>query len=204
MEHPSTGKGVEGTIRRNPANGSVTVRGRVSGMGPQPQTIHWQAAAPVTRGIGFAGAGAPYPNREIAFENTPHQGTVESIDGSFTIELKDIPAGYYSGLGSIYVPPMIEFVSVLRDGKKFASNLWINDVAVPYRWIAGAPATLRPAIVEENNVGRAMYYNGRDQLPLFENQEALLRARGYPGDLAGRGWADTEDSKPWSSTPSPA
>jgi hypothetical protein len=49
-----------------------------------------------------------------------------------------------------------------------------------------------------------MYYSGRDQLPLFENQEALLRARGYPGDLAGRGWADIEDSKPWSHTPSPA
>ena len=204
MEHPSTGKGVEGVVRRNPANGSVTVRGRVTGLGMQPQIIHWQAAAPVTRGIGFAGAGAPYPNREIAFENTPHQGKIESGDGSFTIELKDIPAGYYSGLGSIYVPPMVEFVSVLKNGTKFASNLWINDVAVPYRWIAGAPATLRPAVAEENNLGRAMYYSGRDQLPLFENQEALLRARGYPGDLAGRGWADTEDSKPWSHTPSPA
>ena len=56
MEHPSTGKGVEGVVRRNPANGSVTVRGRVTGLGMQPQTIHWQAAAPVTRGIGFAGA----------------------------------------------------------------------------------------------------------------------------------------------------
>jgi hypothetical protein len=204
MEHPSTGKGVEGTVRRNPANGSVTVRGRVTGLGMQPQMIHWQAAAPVTRGIGFAGSGAPYPNREIAFENTPHQGTIQSGDGSFTIELNNIPAGYYSGLGSIYVPPMLEFVSVLSDGKKFASNLWINDVAVPYRWIAGAPATLRPAVADENSLGRAMYYSGRDQLPLFENQEALLRARGYPGDLAGRGWADVEDSKPWSHTPAPA
>jgi hypothetical protein len=204
MEHPSSGKGVEGTIRRNPATGSVIVNGRVTGLGPQPQTIYWIAAAPVTRGIGFAGAGAPYPNREIAFENTPHQGKVESADGSFSIELKDIPAGYYSGLGSTYVPPMIEFTSALKNGTKFASNLWINDVAVPYRWIAGAPATLRPAVAEEDNLGRAMYYNGRDQLPLFENQEALLRARGYPGDLAGRGWADIEDSKPWTHTPAPA
>lgn len=202
MEHPSTGKGVEGTVRRNPATGSVTVRGRVTGLGTQPQTIHWKAAAPVTRGISFAGSGAPYPNREIAFENTPHQGKIESTDGSFTIELKDIPAGYYSGLGSIYVPPMIEFVSELKNGIKFASNLWINDVAVPYRWIAGAPATLRPSVAADD--GRAMYYGGRDQLPLFENQEALLRARGYPGDLVGRGWADIEDSKPWSHTPSPA
>lgn len=204
MEHPSNGKGVEGIVRRNPANGKVTVQGRVTGLGPQPQTIHWLAAAPVTRGIGFAGSGAPYPNRDIAFENTPHKGVVESMDGSFTIELKDIPAGYYAGLGSIYVPPMVEFVSVLKGGAKFASNLWINDVAVPYRWIAGAPATLRPAVADEDNMGRAMYYAGRDQLPLFENQEALLRARGYPGDLTGRGWPDIEDAKPWTHTPSPA
>jgi hypothetical protein len=204
MEHPSRGKGVEGVIRRNPANGKVVINGRVTGLGPQPQTIHWLAAAPVTRGIGFAGSGAPYPNREIAFEGTPHKGTVESTDGSFSIELKDIPAGYYAGLGSTYVPPMVEFISVLKHGAKFASNLWVNDVAVPYRWIAGAPATLRPSVVEEGATGRAMYYSGRDQLPLFENQEALLRARGYPGDLTGRGWPDIEDSKPWSHTPAPA
>lgn len=203
MEHPSIGKGVEGVIRRNPSNGSVKIQGRVTGFGPQSQTIHWVAAAPVTRGIGFAGSGAPYPNREIAFENTPHKGTIQSVDGSFTIELKDIPAGYYAGLGSIYVPPMIEFTSVLKTGTTFSTNLWINDVAVPYRWIAGSPATMRPSIPDETN-GRAMYYGGRDQLPLFENQEALLRARGYPGDLVGRGWADIEDSKPWSHTPAPA
>ena len=204
MEHQSNGKGVEGVVRRNPANGSVNINGRVTGLGPQPQTIYWQAAAPVTRGIGFAGSGAPYPNREIAFENTPHTGKVESTDGSFSIQLKDIPAGYYSGLGSIYVPPMVEFISVLKDGTKFASNLWVTDVAVPYRWIAGAPATLRPSVPDNESMGRAMYYEGRDQLPLFENQEALLRARGYPGDMAGRGWAAAEDAKPWTHTPSPA
>ena len=82
MEHPSHGKGVEGVVRRNPANGKVTIQGRVTGLGPQPQTIHWLAAAPVTRGIGFAGSGAPYPNRDIAFENTPHKGVIESTDGT--------------------------------------------------------------------------------------------------------------------------
>jgi hypothetical protein len=204
MEHQSNGKGVEGVVRRNPANGSVSINGRVTGLGPQPQTIYWMAAAPVTRGIGFAGSGAPYPNREIAFENTPHHGNVNSTDGSFSIQLKDIPAGYYAGLGSIYIPPMVEFISVLKDGTKFASTLWVTDVAVPYRWIAGAPATLRPSIPDNESMGRAMYYEGRDKLPIFENQEALLRARGYPGDMAGRGWSAAEDAKPWTHTPAPA
>jgi hypothetical protein len=110
MEHQSSGHGVNAIVRRDPTTGMVTVVGTLT-LFAGPQVVDWIAAAPVTRGIGFAGAGAPYPNREIAFENTPHQGKVDSADGSFSIELKDIPAGYYSGLGSIYVPPMVEFVS---------------------------------------------------------------------------------------------
>ena len=204
MEHTSNGNGITAVVRRNPSDGTVTVVGKVLGLGPIAQLITWQAAAPVTRGIGFAGSGQPYPNREIAFEGTPHRGTVSSIDGSFTIILKDIPAGYYSGLGSIYVPPSLEVVSRSKDGRSFFTNLWINDTAAPYRWLAGAPATLRPEAADPESTGRAMYYLGREQLPLFKNQEAILRARGYPSDMTARGWPDAEDAHPWATTPSPA
>lgn len=204
MEHPSSGNGIEATVKRNPSDGSVSVTGKITGLGAVPQKINWIAAAPVTRGIGFAGSGQPYPNKQIAFENTPNQGVVNSNDGSFGIQLKGIPAGYYSGLGSIYVPPMIDFHVVGPDNKQFKTSLWINDTAAPYRWIAGAPATMRPEVDTEDSTGRAMYYFGREQLPLFDNQEALLRARGYPGDMVGRGWPEPEDAKPWSRIPSPA
>lgn len=204
MEHPSNGTGVNGTVRRNPGDSSVTVTGRITGLGSSPQTIVWRAAAPVTRGIGFAGAGQPYPNKDIAFENTPNQGVVESPDGSFTIQLKGIPAGYFSGLGSTYVPPIVEFVSRDTNGKQFQATLWINDTAVPYRWISGGPATLRPEIDTEDSTGRSMYYFGREQMPLFENQEAQLRAKGYPGDMTARGWPEGDDSKPWARVPPPA
>ena len=204
MEHPSNGNGITAIVRRNPADGTVTVVGKVIGLGPVAQQITWQGAAPVTRGIGFAGSGQPYPNREIAFEGTPHRGTVASIDGSFQITLQDIPAGYYSGLGSIYVPPTLEVNSRSKDGRSFFANLWINNTAAPYRWLAGAPATLRPEAVDPDSTGRAMYYFGREQLPLFKNQEALLRARGYPADMSARGWPDAEDAHPWTTTPSPA
>ena len=204
MEHPTTGSGIDGVVRRDPNTGLVKVSGRISGLGVEPQKIVWSAAAPTTRGIGFAGSGQPYPNKEIAFANTPNAGIVHSIDGSFTIELKGIPAGYYVGLGSVYVPPLVEFFSITKSGKQFQASLWINDTAAPYRWIAGAPATLRPEIDTEEATGRAMYYHGREELPLFENQEAQLRAKGYPGDMTGRGWPDAEDAKPWSRMSAPA
>ena len=203
MEHPSSGNGVEGVVRRDPATGRVSVRGRILGVGVEPQTIHWRAAAPTTRGIGFAGSGQPYPNKEIAFENTPHQGIVQSPDGSFNLDLKGIPAGYFSGLGSVYVPPLIEFVTV-GSSSRIQSTLWINDTAAPYRWISGAPATMRPEVADEESMGRSMYYFGREQMPLFNNQEAQLRAKGYPGDMTGRGWPEPEDAKPWTHVVPPA
>ena len=204
MEHTSFGNGVSAVIRRNPTDGTVGIVGKLTGLGIMPQVIAWQAAAPVTRGIGFAGSGQPYPNKHIAFEGTPNSGVIKSVDGSFSITLKDIPAGYYSGLGSVYVPPLVEFHSRSESGAAFFANLWINDTAAPYRWISGAPTTLRPEIDEPNSTGRAMYYFGREQLPLFKNQEAQLRAKGYPGDMTGRGWPDAEDARPWTSVPAPA
>jgi hypothetical protein len=204
MEHPSIGSGVEGVIRRNPSDGTVSIAGRVTGLGNAQQKILWMAAAPTTRGIGFMGSGQPYPNRDIALEGTPNRGTVDSPDGSFNIVLAGIPAGYYSGLGSTYVPPLVEFVSSTRDGKRLHASLWINDTAAPYRWGSGAPATLRPEVADPKATGRAMYYVGRDTMPLFDNQEAQLRAKGYPAENTGRGWPTGEDAHPWDHVVPPA
>jgi hypothetical protein len=206
MEHPSNGNGVNAVVRRNPSDGSVSVMGRFTALGATPQTLTWKAAAPVTRGIGFAGSGQPYPNKEIAMEGTPNQGVIETTDGTFNIQLKGIPAGYYSNLGSIYIPPLIEFSSQSKASptKKAVATLWINDTAAPYRWLGGSPATQRPQENTPDSNGRSMYFFGREQLPLFDNQEALLRARAYPGDMTARGWPEPDDAKPWARIPAPA
>jgi hypothetical protein len=202
MEHPSIGNGVEAVVRRNVKDGTVSVIGRITGLPSVPQKISWVGAAPLTRGIGFSGAGMPYPNRNIALENTPNAGSVFSSNGSFTILLKEMPAGYFSELGSTYIPPMLEFLSETDDGKKLRTSLWINDTAAPYRWISGAPASMRPTAADGS--GRAMYYEGRDEMPLFDNQEAQLRARAYPSDLVAKGWAIPIDAKPWAHKVPPA
>lgn len=207
MEHPSQGDGVEAVVKRNAGNGSVSVNGRITALGTIPQTIRWIAAAPTTRGIGFSGSGQPYPNKEIAYSNTPHSGEVKSNDGSFQLTLKDIPAGYFTGLGSIYVPPVIEFETVaahMGKPQRFHTYLWITDTAAPYRWISGSPATLRPEVAAPGAIGRAMYYIGRETMPLFDNQEAQLRAKGYEGDMTERGWPSADDAHPFAHVPSPA
>jgi hypothetical protein len=203
MEHPSTGNGIQATIRRNPSDGTITITGNISGI-PGPMNISWIAAAPVTRGIGFAGSGQPYPNRTIAFENTPNKGTLTSSNGSFTIVLPTIPAGYYSGLGGTYIPPIVEFTCHGTENKLWQTSLWINDTAVPYRWLNGAPATLRPEVDTPDSTGRSMYYFGREQMPLFVNQESQLRSKGFNGDMSERGWPEPDDAKPWLRVPPPA
>ena len=210
MEHSVTGDGVQGVVRRNPVDGSVTVRGQVTGLGTVPQKIIYIAAAPVTRGIGFAGSGQPYPNKEIAYSNTPNTGVIESPDGSFTIELKGIPAGYFSGLGSIYIPPCVDYTCIaapngIKSQKKmYHTTLIINETAAPWRWGSGAPAPMRPEPDTPDATGRAMYYFGREELPLFNNQEAQLRARGYPGEMTSRGWPEPDDAKPWAHASPPS
>lgn len=204
MEHSVSGDGVQGVVRRNPVDGSVTVNGKITGLGTVQQKIIYIAAAPVTRGIGFAGSGQPYPNKEIAYSNTPNAGMINSADGSFTIELKGIPAGYFSGLGSIYVPPCVDFTCFTADKKMFHTTLVINETAAPWRWGSGAPAPMKAEIDNPDATGRAMYYFGREALPLFNNQEAQLRARGYPGEMTARGWPEPDDTKPWAHASPPS
>ncbi len=190
------------TVRRDPTTGKVSVVGMLSQFVGMQQTVEWIAAAPVTRGISFAGSGQPYPNRYIAMEGTPNQGRFTTQTGEFRIELAGIPAGYYSGLGAIYVPPTIEFYCTMGE-QKTKAILSISETAVPYRWIGGAPDTMTPQANTEESTGRAMYYGGRDNIPLFENQEALLRTKAFPADMTARGWPEAEDAHPWTYIPAP-
>lgn len=203
MERRVEGSGVEASVRRE-VDGRIRIQGRILALGAAPQVIAWSAAAPPSRGIGFAGAAQPYPNRDIAFSGTPNRGTLDSPDGTFVIELIDMPAGYYTGLGTVYVPPVLGLSSRTKTGAVWHGVLQLDETAAPFRWIAGAPATLKPAAAEPDATGRAMYYLGREQLPHFANQEALLRARAYPSEAAARGWSDSVDASPWATTPAPS
>ena len=63
---------------------------------------------------------------------------------------------------------------------------------------------MKPEIDTPDSTGRSMYYFGREELPLFNNQEAQLRARGYPGEMTSRGWPEPDDEKPWAHASPPS
>lgn len=192
------GNGITATIQSDPT-GRVQITGRVLAVEPQSMKIEWRAAAPATRGIGFAGSAQPYPNRHIAFDHTPNIGETTSRDGSFTIELSGMPAGYYTGLGAMYVPPVVEFYVTPDYSKQtFKLLLAIATVAAPYRWTGGAPPTLLPTPNTAESTGRAMFYAGNSigHGPIFPTQEAALRARAYPA-------AESHEATPWATIPAP-
>jgi hypothetical protein len=207
-ERSSRGNGVEAHIMRNEA-GNILVMGRLNPFYGSAQEIHYIAPKGIHRGMSFAGSGLPYHNADQAFDGTENQGVVNSPDGSFTIELPTFPSAYYTGLGSTYIPPVLMLETTKSDTKNsenpeiFKTHLFLSPEGVPYRWIAGAPPGPRIAPVE-GNVGRAMFYSGREELPLFQNQEMLCRYKGYPSDETAFALPGRMDLNPWDDTPAPA
>lgn len=191
---------VEAAVRRD-TRGAITVQGRIRKFQGQKQTIRWISPQKPTRGIGFNGSGLPFANSLQAFDNTPYTGVIESDDGSFSLQMDDLPNAYYTGLGSTYVPPVLMLETVCREGN-FRTHVFLSPIAVPFRWTAGSPPGERVA-PSSDDMGRAMYYNGRENIGLFDNQEALLRAKGYPA-AASQGLPDRVDMYPWLNTPAPA
>ena len=202
-QRTSSGNGIDANIMRN-VEGNVLIVGKLHPFAGSQQEIRFIAPKGIHRGMSFAGSGLPYHNADQAFDGTQNKGVIQSADGSFSIELESFPSAYYTGLGSTYVPPvlMIETVKITTR-ETFKTHLFLSPEGVPYRWIAGAPPGPRIAPVE-GNVGRAMYYSGREELPLFQNQEMLCRYKGYPADETAFGLPGRIDLNPWEDTPSPA
>lgn len=202
-QRSSKGNGVEATVFRN-ADGNVLVSGRLDVFAGHEQEIRYIAPKGIHRGFSFAGSGLPYHNADQAFDGTQNKGVVHSTDGKFAIELDTLPSAYYTGLGSTYIPPVLLLETTnMNTQDKFKTHLFLSPVGVPYRWIAGAPSGPRVG-PREGNIGRAMYYDGREQLPLFQNQEMLCRYKGYPSDEAAYGLPGPIDHNPWDDTPAPA
>ena len=188
---------------RNEA-GNILIMGRLSAFLGVEQSIRYIAPKGIHRGMSFSGSGLPYHNADQAFEGTENKGTVQSVDGSFTIELPTFPSAYYTGLGSTYIPPVLMLeTTVAGSGEVFKTHIFLSPEGVPYRWIAGAPPGPRIAPVD-GQVGRAMFYGGREELPLFQNQEMLFRYKGFPAEETAFALPGRIDLNPWENTPSPA
>jgi hypothetical protein len=202
------GQGVSIQVERTTL-GNLIVSGKIHTFAGFPQRINWIAPRGAHRGMSFSGSGLPYHNAEQAFEGTPNKGMINSPDGSFKFEMTSFPSAYYTGLGSVYVPPvvMLETVKISEkipgENDTFNTHAFLTGEGIPYRWISGSPTGSRVAPVE-GEVGRAMYYSGREDLPFFQNQEMLCRNKAYPSEQTNFSMPTCVNSHPWDNTPAPA
>jgi hypothetical protein len=155
-------------------NGKIVVNGNVGGAA----TIKWRAAAPPTRGHSFSGAGLPHPNQEQAYDVRSTGGTITTKLGDYRIVLDEAPGAYYSGLGSIYVPPHVELEITTLDGRTTKENVLMDKFAVRHRWISGAPPGHAVTEGVNEDEGRAMFHRWNPDGGV-RSQEAILRSRGY-------------------------
>jgi hypothetical protein len=103
----------------------------IKGTASEPGILQYWAAAPNTCTYSTAGTGLPFPNEEVAYENTPNKGEIKvGNNGKFKINLM-YPAGYYINGGEIYVPPHINIK--ICGSKENILNRIVLPVEIPFR-----------------------------------------------------------------------
>ena len=133
-------------------------------------SIYYWAASPPTLGTSFSGSGMPYPSPEVAYDRTPNKGIVKVVNGSFTFTMK-YPNAYYIGLGSLYIPPHINFKVAELNKPELYFSVQVDD-GIPFRMLTyPAPPTNKPRV-------SPLFYCEPEQGA--RTQEDILRASSYP------------------------
>jgi len=151
------------------SKGDLVVKGKLKTGSSSSKLFFW-AAAPPTYGTSFSGSGMPYPDPLTAYDRTPNKGVLDVVNGNFTINMK-YPNAYYIGLGSVHVPPHINF-KVCEEGKNDEYFSVQIDDGVPFRMLSyPAPPTKKPRT-------SPMFYCEPEKGA--RTQESILRASNYP------------------------
>jgi hypothetical protein len=131
--------------------------------------VNYIASSPPDYHYSFTGSALPFPNPKQAFENTPNKGTIQTNDGSFTLDLL-YPNSYYIGLGSVIVPPSLSLFYKNGGEEKLIVVKIANEV--PFRLLT----TQRGDTYLHDS---CMFFKGNETLPI-RTQEQILRGAGYP------------------------
>lgn len=146
------------------------VNGNINDHNGNSLFIKYSAPNSPTYSTSFSGSGLPYPNEDIAFENTPNRGVVKVINGKFEILLK-YPNSYYINMGTIYVPPHVK-LALYNDNNTQIGN--IKDVflgeGIPFR-------TLTWPEQRKWSDGPLFYINNNLRV---RNQNQILLDSAYP------------------------
>ena len=136
----------------------------------QKLKIKYWASSPPTYGSDFSGSGMPYPNKEIAFENSPNRGFTDIINNKFQIKL-NYPNSYYDNLGTKYIPPEVNLEVYNNNNDVISQIIKINlGEGIPFR-------TLTWPVQRNWNDGPLFYKN--NHLPI-RTQFQILCDSAYP------------------------
>ena len=152
-------------------SGEFLVKGSVKSVTSNP-TIMFIAPNPPTYVTSFSGSGLPYPNPEVAYENTPNRGSVVAIDRNFQFKIR-YPNAYYVALGSVYVEPCVH-IRVCENGLAGELQTIRLGKGIPYRSLTYPPTT--PNVKPRSS---PLFYSGLEDLPI-RSQEQILREADYP------------------------
>lgn len=145
----------------NENNDDILVLGTVLDNDENPaNNITYWAPAPADRLQSFSGSGLPFPNPEVAYDNTPNYDNIEVVNGQFEFRMK-YPNSYYTELGTGLIPPI---VNLKVDGSDKTTTFKIDD-GIPFRSLTH----LKNHTVE---------FYARDNC-LVRSQEDILRSSGY-------------------------
>ena len=130
---------------------------------------YWASNAP-TYSQSFSGSGLPYPNEELAFQNSPNIGVVPVVNGKFSFSLS-YPNSYYDNMGTVYVPPQVK-VKVCNDKNIAVSKIQQINLGegIPFRTLSWSPK-------RDWNKGPMFYCN--NNLPV-RTQYQILVDSAYP------------------------
>lgn len=148
----------------NDGEGEYKVKGRLTS-GKNVKIYFW-AANPPTYNSSYSGSGLPYPNPNIAFDNSTNRGIVKTIDGNFEFNIK-YPNSYYLKLGSFYVEPSC-YIKICGTDEIHTIKL---GSGIPFRLLTYPPPP--------NTAPRKcpLFYKKPD---IITTQENLLKLRSYP------------------------
>lgn len=134
--------------------------------------VQFWAANPPTYLTSVSGSGLPYPNPEVAYENTPNIGKVLlNPDGTFQFNL-NFPNSYYKNLGRTLVRPHVKFLFRDSEGNMIGNIISVKlGEGIPYRSLTWPE--------KRNWNSGPMFFCGRETLPV-RTQAQILMDSAYP------------------------
>ena len=135
--------------------------------------VSFIAAAPIDRHASYSGSALPFASAEMAIDGSPSKGTVHLDVGNATRIRVLIPNSYYSGLGTVLIPPTVYIVFQMAGEEKVVAVKVEEPVA--YR-----------TLTYDRRRTTAVFYDDLAKLPVRSQEQVLRDSAYYPRPNAAK------------------